>query len=87
MPVTLIPRQVTRTPDGDWYFGFTRTRQSSAVGEVGAQDLSNEVVLQIFRQTIGPEPATGLEAENIRENWDRLEPPLRAEIEKRVGAV
>lgn len=85
MPIALIRGQVHRTDRGDWYFGFTSSRQGANVGNVGQQDLPHATVLQIYRQTVGPEPATGLEAENIHAHWGALEPRLRVEIQNRVG--
>jgi hypothetical protein len=70
--------------DGDWSFGFTRTRQGTDEGEVGAQDLSKEVVLGIYRHVVGPEPSIGLDVQQILDNWDRLEPALTGEIGQRV---
>jgi hypothetical protein len=85
MPLKLIRDQVTRKSDGDWYFGYTTNEKP--VGTVGAQDLSDEVVRRIFEQTIGSLPLTGLEAKHIMEAWDRLEPVLAVEIERRVLGV
>ena len=86
MPMVLIRGQVNKAPDGRWYFGFKRTRLGSDILEVGTQDLSNDTVVQIYRDTVGVEPATGLEADNLLTHWESLEPHLRAEIQNLVGA-
>ncbi len=85
MPLVLV-RELTQGPkDGEWAFGARRTRAGSDVGESISQPLSHEVVVRIYRDVFGEEPATGLELVHVLENWDKLEPFLRAEIEKRIN--
>jgi hypothetical protein len=86
MPPKLIRDQVTRKGDGDWYFGYTRAG-AKPLSTVGAQDLSNEVVRRIVEQRMGPLPLTGWRQKHITEAWNRLEPVLIDEIERRVLEV
>jgi hypothetical protein len=79
-----LNREMTRGPNGVWIFRLTRTREHSNVRETMDERLSHEVVVEIYRSVMGGVPATGLSRENVMENWDHLEPRLRAEIEKRI---
>ena len=83
MPLTFM-RDLTEGPRGGvWYFFFVVTRQGSAVGEVRALDLSYETVLKIYRDSAGRVPATGLERQDVLDNWENVEPRLRIELGKR----
>jgi|SRR3989442_6784420 len=84
MPITFM-RDLTEGPRGSvWYFFFVVTpRQGSAVGEVRALDLAHETVLQIYRESAGKVPATGLERQDVLTNWENVEPRLRIELGKR----
>jgi len=86
MPITLN-REMTQGPQGgQWRFSVRRTRRDSDVGEIIDQPLSHEVVAQIYDEVMGGIPGTGLELRNVLENnWDRLEPRLRNEIERRIS--
>jgi len=85
MPIALN-REMTRGPiNGEWIFRLTRTREHSNVRETMDEPLSHTVVVEIYRSVMGRVPATGLNRENVMENWDHLEPRLRAEIEKRIS--
>jgi hypothetical protein len=79
-----LNREMTRGPNGVWTFRLTRTREHSSARETMDERLSHEVVVEIYRSVMGGVPATGLSRENVMENWDHLEPRLRAEIEKRI---
>jgi hypothetical protein len=80
-----VNREMTQGPrDGQWRFRVTRTREHSNVRETTDVPLSHGIVVEIYRSVMGGLPATGLERENVVENWDRLESRLRAEIERRI---
>ena len=83
MPVELVHYQVTRTPSGEWQFGYTQ-QGASAVGTVGSYILPDEIVRRIWEQCVGHPPLTGLEATDIQREWDRLAPVLAIEIERRM---
>ncbi len=79
-----LDREMQFPVDRGWKFRVTRTREDSVAVETFEQLLSRGVVVQIFRDVMGAIPATGLEQDDIEENWDRLEPRLRAEIAKLI---
>ena len=86
MPVELIRGQVTRQGDGDWQFGYLK-RGMGPVDTLSTQALSAEVVHRIWEQVLGPLPATGLGESEIVHEWDRLEPVLAVEIERRIRGM
>ena len=81
MPFTLN-REMTQGPQDDqmWRFHVTRTREGFAP-EMSYALLSHELVAQIYDDAMGGLPGSGLELQNVLENWDALEPRLRTEIE------
>jgi hypothetical protein len=81
MPFILNPELTQGSRDRMWSFHVTRTHEGANVDEVSNQLLSHDVVVRIFREVMGAVPATGLELDDIVER-DRLEPRLRAEIER-----
>ena len=85
MPLNLIHNHVNKTtPDGDWAFGYVT---DPIIRDVGSCEISKEVVLGIYREVVGQEPSTGLDVQQILDNWDRLEPRLAAEVAQRVRAA
>lgn len=87
MSINLLRDQITRLDNGDWRLGCTRTQADSEVVETGAEYLPNETVREIYQGRVGQQPAGGLEAKHIQDNWDRLEAALRNAIETLVGRI
>ncbi len=59
---------------------MTRTRDGFAP-EMFYVPLTHQIVARIYNRVMGGLPATGLELDDVLDNWDTLEPRLRAEIE------
>ncbi|HXM94454.1 MAG TPA: hypothetical protein VOA64_09405 [Candidatus Dormibacteraeota bacterium] len=80
MPFTLN-RDMTQGPqDRMWRFHGTQTREGSDVVEMFDQPLPHDTVVRVFRDEMGAVPGIGLGRDEVVENWERLEPRLRAEI-------
>ena len=84
MPFHLI-REMTQGPQRDqaWRFRVMRTQEGSDVVEEFDVPLPNELVAEIYDDEVGL-PATGLELDDVLDNWDALKPRLRDEIEQRM---
>ena len=81
-----LNREMTQGPQEDqmWRFGGTITHEDSNVDELFHQSLPHEVVAEIYDDVMGGLPGSGLELADVLENWDALEPDLKAEIEHRM---
>jgi len=77
MAITLL-KDFTQGPlNGQWKF---RTSTGSNVIKLEDISVPHPVILKIYRDVVGPEPADGLELANVMENWNTLEPRLNLEI-------
>ena len=81
MPFTLN-REFTQGPQDDqmWRFHVARTREGFA-NETSYVLVSHELVAQIYDDVMDGLPGSGLELDDVLQNWDALESHLRDEIE------
>ena len=54
--------------------------------ELIEQTLPHDLVVEIFRETVGDVPANGLAYDDVVQHWEAIEPRLRAESEKPLPA-
>ncbi len=79
----LNPQQMKlREETREFFFGFDR-RTTPLIG----WNLSAEIV-ECYRRVVGPVPSGSLThlRNAVVQNWPRIEPVLRAELEKQLGA-
>lgn len=77
MAITLLKDFAQGSLNGQWKF---RTSTGSNVIKLEDISVPPSVILKIYRDVVGPEPANGLELANVMENWNTLEPRLNLEI-------
>lgn len=78
-----LNRDMTQGPqDRTWRIRIIETHEDSNVVSTFDQLLPHDDVVRLFRDAMGGVPGNGIGSDDIVRNWDRLEPLLRAEIER-----